>query len=55
MVPKTETYKGHELLVLNPNEKFPFKFGAKKAQMILDNLDHIREFASENGVVENES
>ena len=49
MIPKTETYKGHELLVLNPDSKFPFKFGAKKAALILANVEHIQSYVDEQG------
>ena len=47
MIPKTEEYKGHELLVLNPDSKFPFKFGAKKAELILENINHIKDYVTE--------
>ena len=49
MIPKTEEYKGHELLVLNPDSKFPFKFGAKKAALILANVEHIQSYVDEQG------
>ena len=39
--PTSQTYKGHVLLVLNPDEKFPIKFGVKKAKLIIENLDAI--------------
>jgi len=40
-------YKGHKLLVLNPDDKFPFKFGKKKAQLIVEHFDAIKAFAEE--------
>ena len=43
----TETYKSHVLLVLNPDEKFPIKFGVKKAKLIIENLDAIQSFIEE--------
>ena len=49
MIPKTETYKGKELLVLNPESKWPFKFGATKAALILENVDHIKSYVEEHG------
>ena len=49
MIPKTETYKGHELLVLDPESKWPFKFGAKKAALILENVEHIKSYVEEHG------
>ena len=45
--PTTQTYKGHVLLVLNPDEKFPIKFGVKKAKLIVDNIDTIQSFIEE--------
>lgn len=45
--PTTETYKGHALLVLDPDEKFPIKFGVKKARLIVDNIDAIQSFIEE--------
>jgi hypothetical protein len=45
--PTTETYKGHVLLVLNPDAKFPIKFGLKKAKFLIENLDEIQNFIEE--------
>lgn len=42
---KYETYKGHKLIVLNPDDRFPFKFGMEKAKLIVANMDAIRAFA----------
>ena len=47
MTPQTETFKGHELLVLDPDNKWPFKFGAKKAALILDNIEAIKLYVAE--------
>ena len=44
----------YTLLVLNSQGKFPFSFGLHKAKLILDNLDKIKEFVSDNEV-ENKS
>lgn len=38
------------LLVLNPDGKFPFSFGIHKAKLILENLDKIQSFVSDNEV-----
>tara|TARA_B100000749_G_scaffold258200_1_gene228115 strand:- start:200 stop:385 length:186 start_codon:yes stop_codon:yes gene_type:complete len=40
--------KSYTLLVLNPEGKYPFSFGLQKASLILDNLDQIKEFVSDN-------
>ncbi len=45
--PTTETYKGHVLLVLNPDAKFPTKFGVKKAQLIIEKMEAIQSFIEE--------
>jgi hypothetical protein len=39
-------YKGKPLLVIQqvPDDKFPFQFGLKKAQLVLAHLDDIRRF-----------
>jgi hypothetical protein len=42
------------LLVLNPDGKFPFSFGLHKAKLILESLDKIKEFVSDNEI-ENKS
>lgn len=44
-----DEYKGHKLLVLNPADKWPFKFGVSKAKLILEHLDTIRRFVEEFG------
>lgn len=43
--PTVSSYKGNDILVLNPDQKFPFSFGKGKALLILQHLDAIREFA----------
>tara|TARA_R100001132_G_C3255709_1_gene81366 strand:+ start:885 stop:1070 length:186 start_codon:yes stop_codon:yes gene_type:complete len=42
------------LLVLNPDGKFPFSFGVHKARLILESIDKIKEFVSDNEI-ENKS
>ena len=51
--PTTEEYKGHVLLVLNPDAKFPIKFGLKKAKFLLENLDEIQNFIKEQEAKQN--
>jgi hypothetical protein len=43
---KITEFKGHYLLVLEPESRFPFQFGLRKAKLILDNADAIREFVA---------
>jgi len=46
--PKMGIYKGHVVLTLNPDQKFPFTFGLNKARMILNYIDVIQKFVSDN-------
>lgn len=43
-------YKGTPMLIIRstPQDKFPFQFGIKKARLILDHLDDIREFVEKH-------
>src|SRR4051812_19238228 len=45
--PKTGQYKGHPMIILNPDDRFPFQFGLNKARLILQNIDEIREFVEQ--------
>lgn len=47
--PALGEYKGHVLLVLNPDSKYPFQFGVAKARLILENLAYIQAFVREHG------
>tara|TARA_R110000824_G_scaffold32765_1_gene105540 strand:- start:682 stop:972 length:291 start_codon:yes stop_codon:yes gene_type:complete len=51
---QTQEYKGHTLLALpTTNPKYPFRFGLKKAELILENIRAIEAFVadhSESGV-----
>ena len=40
----------YTLLVLNAQGKFPFSFGLHKAKLILESLDQIKEFVSDNDI-----
>ncbi len=44
-----EEFKGNKLIVLkrDENDRFPFKFGKRKAKMIVDNIEAIKKFAEE--------
>ena len=41
-------YKGKPILILNPDDRFPFSFGLSKARLILQHLDDIRAFVEQN-------
>ncbi len=43
-------YKGKPMLVLKRDEedKYPFSFGMSKAKLIVENIEEIKKFVSEN-------
>ncbi len=43
-------YKGHKLILLkrSADDKYPFSFGLRKAQLILENIEAIKEFVKNN-------
>ncbi|MEM2918302.1 MAG: hypothetical protein QXY62_02245 [Candidatus Altiarchaeota archaeon] len=47
MVVEYEEYKGNKLIVLkrDENDRFGFKFGKRKAKLIVENFEAIKEFA----------
>lgn len=47
MVAEYSEYKGHPLISLKRDEedKYPFRFGVKKAQLIVDNFEEVKKFA----------
>ncbi len=45
--PQTGQYKGHPMIILNPDDRFPFQFGLHKASLILQHINDIREFVEE--------
>ena len=49
MVSESE-FKGNPMIVLKNDEedKFPFQFGLKKAKLILENIDAIKEFVEKH-------
>jgi hypothetical protein len=51
MVASRSEFKGNPMLVLKTSEddKFPFQFGLRKAQLILDHIDDIKKFVTEHG------
>jgi hypothetical protein len=48
-MPEIQEYQNNKVLVLNPGERFVFSFGLKKAEMILANLEAIKEFVESKG------
>jgi len=50
MIVERGEFKGRPLIVIKRSEddKFPFSFGLSKARMILENIDEIKKFVSEN-------
>lgn len=42
--PQRGQYKGHSMIILNPDDRFPFQFGLHKARLILHYIEEIREF-----------
>lgn len=44
--PVTAQYKGHPMIVLNPDDRFPFQFGLNKARLVLEHIEAIRAFVA---------
>ena len=42
--PKVGQYKGHPMIILNPDDRFPFQFGINKAKLVLQHVEEIRSF-----------
>jgi len=49
-----EEYKGNKMIVIKKTDadRFPFKFGKSKAQLIVDNFEAIKKFAEGEEVEE---
>lgn len=49
MVAEIEEYNGNPVISLkrDKNDNYPFRFGLRKAQLILDNIDEIKKFVKE--------
>lgn len=43
-------YKGNKMIILTsgPNDEYPFQFGKKKAKLIIENFDAIKDFAEDD-------
>lgn len=50
MLGERAEYKGEPLIVLKRDEddRFPFQFGIKKAKLILEHIEDIKEFVEDN-------
>lgn len=45
--PKGTEFK-YPTITLNPDSKDPFRFGIKKARLIVEQFDHIKKFVEDN-------
>jgi len=45
-----EEYNGNPVIVIrrSENDLYPFRFGLKKAQLIIDHIDDIKKFVKEH-------
>jgi len=45
-----DEFKGHKLIVLkrSPDDRYPLKFGLRKARLIVENFEAIKKFVEEN-------
>ncbi len=45
-------YRGNAMLIIRqtPQDKFPFQFGVKKAQLIVEHLEDIKKFIEKHPV-----
>ncbi len=44
-------YKGNPMIVIkqNPEDKFPFQFGVKKAKLVIAHIEDIKKFIAKHG------
>ncbi|OGH62162.1 MAG: hypothetical protein A3G34_15625 [Candidatus Lindowbacteria bacterium RIFCSPLOWO2_12_FULL_62_27] len=44
-----DEYKGRAMMVISngPNDRFPFKFGLKKAKMVVEHIEDIKKWVAE--------
>jgi len=45
-----DEYRGNKMIILkrDENDNYPFRFGLRKAQLIVDNIDAIKKFIKES-------
>jgi hypothetical protein len=50
MTVEVEEYNGNAVIAIkrDENDAYPFRFGLRKAQLILDNLDEIKKFVEKH-------
>ena len=50
MLGDRKEYNGEQLIVLkrDADDRFPFQFGIKKAKLILEHIEDIKEFVEDN-------
>jgi hypothetical protein len=51
MTSEIKEFKGNKIIALSngDDDKFPFSFGLKKAQLILDHIEDIKNFVEKGG------
>jgi len=47
---EVEDYNGNPVMVLkrDENDAYPFRFGLRKAQLIIENIEEIKKFVKDN-------
>ena len=50
MLVEMDEYNGNPVIILkrDKNDAYPFRFGVRKAQLILDHIEDIKKFVKEN-------
>lgn len=50
MTVEFDVYNGNPVIILkrDENDAYPFRFGVRKAQIIIDHIDDIKKFVKEN-------
>jgi hypothetical protein len=50
MVVEADNYNGNPVIILkrDENDAYPFRFGVRKAQLIVEHIDDIKKFVKDN-------
>ena len=50
MTVEIDEYNGNPVIILkrDENDSYPFRFGVRKAQLIIDHLEDIKKFVKDN-------
>lgn len=50
MPAEVDEYNGNPVIILkrDENDNYPFRFGLRKAELILDNIEEIKKFVNKN-------